>query len=269
MSVDSNKPIQALSESEMKESAELFVKHNHAINMEFNDSKPKSLSYHWYFVKEWVKDHNPFAQYKYVSSPQEYIDLPWKERSVWYFWYMDALVSNGVNPLGRNRDRKEIEEFIKKNHYIQYHIRRVGSKMRYKFLHLWDETCYFLKPRQKWLIKKIPNSWADKTWLIPEVNFAMVIDFIEGEEALDVTNWEGSSDQAGQFEKELKDCYDYIKNRRPQLQKDYENSYPDEDNRTGKYEIDYAEHTRIELLLNKEDTKYLVWIVTNRDFFWT
>jgi hypothetical protein len=38
---------------------------------------------------------------------------------------------------------------------------------------------------------------------------------------------------------------------------------------TGVFEVDYAENTRLEVLINKEDTKYLVWIVTNRDFFWT
>jgi hypothetical protein len=109
---------------------------------------------------------------------------------------------------------------------------------------------------------------VDKVNLIPDLNFAMVVHFVEGEEALDVTDWDGTSEKHSQFAKELKECYDYIKVRRPALQEQLDNSYPNEETMTGDYNVDYAEHTRLEVLLNKEDTKYLVWIVTNRDYFW-
>jgi hypothetical protein len=130
-------------------------------------------------------------------------------------------------------------------------------------------VCYKLNPRQKWLKKQIPDGWCDKVCLIKDLNFAMVVHFIDGEKCFDNTDYEGSGEAQTKFATELKDCYDYIKNRRPKLDTEYWAAFPSEETRTGVYETDYAETNRLEVLINKEDTKYLVWIVTNRDFFWT
>lgn len=251
----------------LTESQELSMKHNKAINMDaYKDYKPSP----WYRLSEWIKDHNPFCGYQYVASAEEYINMPYSQRTVWLFWYKDPLInSNGGWPLGRKSDRDKADAFVKKSFPIQFWVRSKGFSLKCKLNRLHDWISNESNPRQRWLTKQIPKGWSDKTYLIQLINFAMVVDFIEGEKALDVTDWEASSAGADQFSKELKDCYDYIKIRRPQLEKDHQNSYPDEDARTGVFEVDYAENTRLELLLNKEDTKYLTWIVTNRDYFWT
>lgn len=251
----------------LTESQELFMKHNKAINMTgFADYKPSV----WHRASEWIKDHNPFGGYLHVPSAEDYINMPYSKRTVWLFWYKEPLISGDSSwPLGKRSERVRLDDFINKNFPIQWLVRKIAFSFRCKLSRLRDWISNEFNPRQKWLTKQIPKGWCDKTHLIPLVNFAMVVDFIEGEDALGTTDWEGTSDGASKFSKELKDCYDYIKIRRPQLEKEHENSYPDEDARTGIFEIDYAENTRLELLLNKEDTKYLTWIVTNRDYFWT
>jgi hypothetical protein len=248
------------------ETDELFGKHMHCVNTDgYEDYKP-SL---WYRFKRWADDNNPFGGYLYVSSDLDYINKPWKDRSVYRVWYMDAIITGGRVLLGKKKERDNIENFLKYNHPIQFFLRDKGWRLKLKLTDAYDWICHTLNPRQKWLAKQIPKGWADKTWLITEVNFAMVIDFVEGEEAIDVIHWEKTGEASGQFEKELKECYDYVKTTRPKLQEDHDNSYPDDEKMTGDYNVDYAEVNRLELLLNKEDTKWLVWIVTNRDYFWT
>lgn len=272
------KPLTDDEKKDMAEAiSEIFVKHNHAINMDRIRDLPSTPWYKraWFYeiksaIKEWNYDHNPFARYKYVKSAEEYISLPWKERSVWYFWYKDALITgNGVRIFGRKKDREAVEDFLRLYHPIQFFLRKKGFALRCKFYNFLDWCSHTWRPRQKWLTKQIPKGWCDKTNLIPMVNFAIVVDFVEGEDALNVTDWEASSQQASDFEKQLKDCYDYIKVRRPALEHALDNSYPDEETMTGEYLVDYADHNRIEIELNKEDTKYLTWIMVNRDFFWT
>jgi hypothetical protein len=171
--------------------------------------------------------------------------------------------------LGKKKDREALVKYMKRKYFIQYPLRQFCWIAKIRLSRYWDEVCYFFNPRQKWIKKQIPNSWCDKTHLIPLINFAIVVDFVENEDALNVTDWEASSAQASQFEKELKDCYDYVKIRRPKLEEDLGNSYPDEEKMTGDYYVDYADHNRLEIEMDKNDTKYLTWIVVNRDFFWT
>lgn len=255
-----------LNEKELAESSELFGKHNKAVNMpNFENYKP-SL---WYRFKDWLDDVSPFNKYKSVKTVEEYTSMPRRDRTVWGIFYMHPHITSARQLFGHSKDRKALDEFIQKNFPIQYWLRETCFTLKVKLSVRYDKLRYFLNPRQKWLTKQIPKEWSDKTHLIPFVNFAMVTHFVEVEDAECTTNWENSGEGANQFYKELKDCYDYIKVRRPQLEKDLDASYPDEDTRTGKYGVDYAENQRLELLINKEDTKYLVWIVTNRDYFWT
>lgn len=264
-----------MTDEEKQASSELFCKYNKAVNMEGFKNRPKQSFFVRLFeglpykIKEWNEDHNPFSEYKIVGSAEEYKNLPRYERIVAGFWYKDPLICGSNILLGSKKDREEVKQFLKDTYPIQYFVREHGFTLKVKLSRAYDFVKETINPRQKWLYKVIPKSWSDKTYLIPEINFAMVLHFVEGESAFDVTDWEASSDPADTFSKQLKECYNYIKVLRPALQKRFENSYPDEETKTGDYYVDYAEHNRIELELNKKDTEYLVWIVTNRDFFWT
>lgn len=105
----------------------------------------------------------------------------------------------------------------------------------------WDDLRYkisaFFNPRQKWLTKTIPNTWCDKTALIPHLLFTCLVHYVEGEEGL-----HDSYDYAEDLEKgyvsqqyvdsvletdrELREVYNYIKTERQELELSLEASYP-------------------------------------------
>ncbi len=148
---------------------------------------------------------------------------------------------------------------------------------------LWNyKIIPFLFPRQKWLIKSIKKEWQDKVTLIPDVLYTMVIHFVEGEKALETINWGNSG--LSNFEKELKEVYDWAKNGRKEFLDKILVAYPDvevkidEDGtaiiinkKTGfksSHGEDYAEVNRLEKEFEEFDTKCLMWIIENRDYFW-
>jgi hypothetical protein len=238
-----------------------------AIKTSTDDVHP--LRKKWWDLCWWIEGNNPFTKFIYVKSAEEYMNMPHNDRTYLYFWYLHAIVNDGHRILGRKADRNAIETFLQYRFPIQYWVRENGFKLRIKIVKAYDEFCYFLNPRQKWLTKKIPNSWCDKVTLVPDVNFAMIVHFVEGEKCFENTDYELSSEGHVKFARELIECYLYIKVRRPALDKQYWNSFPEDEEYTGDYYKDYAETNRLEKELEEQDTKWLTWIVTNRGYLWT
>jgi hypothetical protein len=224
----------------------------------------------WWDFRLWLEDNNPFTKYVEVSSYDEYVKLPRYKRTFLLFWYLRPLFhptgASALEFLGKKKDRNAIDTYLKYRFPVQYYLR---EKLYYKAIIAYDKLCYALNPRQKWLIKQIPNEWNDKVTLITDINFAMIVHFVDEEKCFESTDYAGSSPAHAQFARELKECYNYIKIRRPILQEKHQNSYPDEENMTGDYSVDYAETHRLEKEIDDQDTKWLTWIVTNRAFLWT
>jgi hypothetical protein len=98
---------------------------------------------------------------------------------------------------------------------------------------IWLSIKEFFSPKQRWLIKKIPNHWMDKPELIQLVLFETLIDYVENEEGLK-DQFDFSEDlQAGYIEQEyvdnvkavdgeLRRVYNYIKNERQTLEESYD-----------------------------------------------
>jgi hypothetical protein len=246
-----------------------FEQRDHAIRAVKEPSKVHPLRKKWWEFCWWIEENNPFTKFIYVKSAEEYMNMPRKDRTFMYFWYNDAIINDGTRILGRKSERDAVDTFLKYKFPFQYCLRENGFKLRVKLSDYWDNICYFFNPRQKWLTKQIPNSWCDKVTLIRDVNFAMIVDFIEGEKCFERTDYEGSSEGHIKFARELMECYLYIKTRRPMLDKMYWDSFPDDDKYTGDYLVDYAETNRLEKEMEEQDTKWLTWIVTNRGYLWT
>lgn len=145
-------------------------------------------------------------------------------------------------------------------------------------------TSWF-NPKQKWLTRVIPNTWCDKTELIPQLLFACLIDFVEKEKGLGQLDIDWSKElEAGHVSQgyvdnviktytELRDVYNYIKTERAQLEKQHNESYPDyplppELEGKGYYEV-YAETNRLEKLINDKDQWAMHAIVTHVGCLWT
>lgn len=142
----------------------------------------------------------------------------------------------------------------------------------------WKLRCW-LNPRQKWIKKHIEYySFCDKPELLKDFVFGCIIDLIEGEKYFQTVSG------GEEFDRELKECYDYITVRRKELQDEidklYESCPPwDRDvdvieqmNDEKRREITKPIYDKInaaEEKLDKEDEKMLVWTVKNRGGLWT
>lgn len=247
-----------------------FEQKNQAIKIPSENIHP--LRKKWWNFCWWLEENNPFTKYVYVKNAEEYINLPRSKRTYLYFWYNRAIcrdLNDGFHILGKKSDRNAVETFIKRKFPIQYFIRENCFNLKIKFSLLWDNFSYTINPRQKWLTKQIPKGWCDKVTLIRDINFAMVVHFVEGEKCFEHTDYENSSEGHSKFARELMECYLYIKTRRPMLEKQCWDSFPNEDERTGDYHKDYTEINRLEQELDEQDTRWLTWIITNRGYLWT
>ena len=225
----------------------------------------------WWKFCWWVEDINPFTKYVEVASYEEYAKLPYRNRTFLLFWYHRPLFGsntgwNARDFLGKKQDRESVDAYLQYKFPVQYYLR---EKLYYKVWIGYDKLRYFLNPRQKWLVKQIPNEWTDKVTLIKDINFAMVVHFIEGEKCFEYTDYVNSSEHHAKFARELMECYLYIKVRRPKLEHLYWDAYPEDGKYTGDYLTDYGEVNRLEKELDDQDRKWLNWIVDNRKYFWT
>ena len=86
--------------------------------------------------------------------------------------------------------------------------------------HLWwfeNITCR-LKPQNKWATDVIPNTWADKTWLIEEFLFGCIVNFVEEENPKSCIDW-NYDEEAKERWRRIQKCYTFIKIELPKLQK--------------------------------------------------
>jgi hypothetical protein len=196
-------------------------------------------------IKTEVKDFTASTKKLNIIDPLDYKPTwkTWFNLNIWLKWYM-----------------------FKKNLslYIPYQIRDGWYKFK----------CFF-NPKNKKYRAAIPNTWADVCILIEDVNFAFIKGFYEDEYKNGIVDWEASGDECSKFAKWLEKAYHYVTVERPQLQKDLDAAYPPlslkrltEVNRDS-YEKEYAEVHRIEILINKSDTKILTDIIKYRQYFWT
>lgn len=144
-------------------------------------------------------------------------------------------------------------------------------------------------PQQKWLFKKIGNTWRDIDGIIEIVLFECLIRYVEVERGLD-----GSWSNAVEEKEEISKVYNYIKNERPLLQKELDTAYPVmiDDNMINSsydpvkkvwvnkmkscdemygmsYNEAYQKVNWIEGLIKEKDTDAMMKIIKHRDYLWT
>lgn len=222
-----------------------------------------------YRLKYWLEDHNPFTVWLRVDSFEDYQKLSYKQKTVWFFYFKNFYVTSEWHQAAEGGEGAIIDTYQKYKWPIQYFLRKTLrlEDAPHKIKRFWyEKISATLNPRQKWLTKKIPNTWSDKVWLIPELNFEMVVHFVDGEDCFSSVVYDDTTDHI-KFAKGLKECYHYITATRPKLQKDYDDSFPEKP--TGDFKKDYVENMKLEKLIEDTDTKWLVWIMKNRMGFWT
>ena len=98
-------------------------------------------------------------------------------------------------------------------------------------------TCRF-KPQNKWATDIIPNTWADKTWLIEEFLFGCIVNFVEEENPKSCIDWSYDKKAKEQWRR-IQKCYSFIKIELPNLQKELSqisgNAWPSQKELQDKY----------------------------------
>lgn len=242
---------------------------------------------HYYLSRLWRK------RILFTETMEDYLKLPYSQRHYFGFIYKPFLprieeVHNLHELLEKDR-KSERNIYLRENYPIQFFfretliraIKRLIDIPKYKIIRWKEKLSDYFFPKQKWLYKKFPKQWTDKPEIIRISLFEIVVHFVEEEGELDHFNpddvLDEHKDQWFKFCVELKECYEYIKNERPKLQKKIDDFYyksgdclmlPLEDNCDDNCEKDYAKQAELEDSLSEIDTKYLTWIAANRDFMW-
>lgn len=138
-----------------------------------------------------------------------------------------------------------------------------------------------IKPKQAWLITDIYYDWCDKPELIEEVLYRCIVNYVEDENCFGVIDWSHHQTykEAAAF---IKDCYDWIKIRRPKLQKQIQeiiaNGFSELElqdflttlnNNKKTYDEQYPGLKELEAELYNKDTEYLTNIIKYRSYLWT
>ena len=120
----------------------------------------------------------------------------------------------------------------------------------------------------------------------------MIKQFYEDEYLLGSIDWENSSEGHKQFEQWLKDAYAYVVYKRPSLEAERDNSYPeskpfdewfeseptvdDKGNKSYRlkddgvpYEVKYKDVIRLEKEIKENDDSVLHKMIEYREYFWT
>lgn len=156
----------------------------------------------------------------------------------------------------------------------------------------WYPVSRVLFPRQRWLTKKIPNSWVDKDWLWELCLIEGLKHYVEcdgGGEWFpyldDDSQWQDGGEDMKEFHerwrifhREVKRNYDIVTKTLPFFEKELEMEWKkiptfdlDKLNDPNKppYEVIYGEVNRLEKLIDNLKTEVMLWCVNNRQKIWT
>lgn len=141
----------------------------------------------------------------------------------------------------------------------------------------------WLFPRQRWLLKSIPNSWMDKDSVMQQAIFNCITEFIEAENPAEYTDWESDERHKRAWET-INKVYHYIRKARPELVEEIarvsEEWYQSHcaDMKNGHWNINtpqspgsealFAKMQVLEQQLEELDTKNLIDAVSVRGFLW-
>jgi len=216
--------------------------------------------------------------HKDVRTTADYIALPRaeRERKDW-LWRRAYLVPRGLIigdgegtgdlPFCSEWDR--FYDYVKKEYPVQAFFRVTVSDwfdtIKRHVERRYYDTRDWLFPRQKWLLRDVPNHWS-----------------VEEEDALNIINWESDPEHLA-FKQGLVKCYKWIKTDRKELLEQIDREFTDgvkprrklcnvvgEGNRDiNWYNTIYGPYDKLCSQLEDTDTEMCVWIIRNRAFLWT
>jgi hypothetical protein len=222
-----------------------------------------------------------FLKHVSVNSVDEYFALPTNEREHWglyrkpYALPMDKLLG------GNLRGWDAWEKQIKSQYPVQWFFREWFTSYKnpvYSFImgfyYNYTELKYaikrFIKPFYPRFRKAFPrHKYSDVSEVLRNVNFALLLDFWYEEMVDGVVNW-NSNQTHKKFYRDVKNAVKYIEVERPALEK----KSTDEllktiSKKKGTFDERYAKYDALEEKINQKDRELLVWMMQQREMFWT
>lgn len=154
-----------------------------------------------------------------------------------------------------------------------YHIRQAYIAVRDLFF-----------PRQAWAVKGMYHGWCDKPELIEEFLYRCIVNYVEEEKCFEYNDWSNGYTYK-ECEKFIRECYEWITIRRPELCRQIQQIISDAYDSvafeswlkkggeyTGNkktYDEIYPNLDKLEKELDEADQKYLTGIVKWHKYFWT
>jgi hypothetical protein len=155
--------------------------------------------------------------------------------------------------------------------------------------HWWRDFWYSqissrLRPRNRWLTKKIPRTWADKDTILEIAVLESLKHYVEGEEALGKNMCHFESSQADpsfpewqkETDKNVKHYYELtqkIDAMKKELEILWDNVPMTDLSAVNVTKLDYEERygklDRLEKEIYDLQTEVMVWVVKNRNCLWT
>jgi len=205
-----------------------------------------------------------------ATTTEEWLKLPRKERvpCKWYWptgWYEApfAMIMN---------DWDNWEKHIKKEYPIQHWLR---ENFQYTFRHYFriikGLKRYIINPRRRMRNAVFSAQYMDLVELVPHFHFQTIIEFVEVEKTFEITVWTGEEVSQDTVEKgkKLKELYNYVKYERPFLLEKLNMAYERVEITDITDETRYSRVDAIDKEIKDRDTELCIWVISNRDLFWT
>ena len=193
----------------------------------------------------------------YGFSFQKWMDQPFMERYE-YKWYLPYLLYKEPFAL----EWKEWDKFyayIKEEHPVQYFFRYTLNV----YLGQWENRFkdfyykvkgYFFNPRKEMRDSLFPPHYVDLTHIISEFHFEAIREFVEKDKCFELNAY--STREGKKFQKQLEAHYAYVTLERPVLNKNI-------------FTTDRKINVKNVKTLEKKDKKLCMWVIENKDYFWT
>lgn len=232
-----------------------------------------------------------FLPYVKVNSVDEYFDLPKRERERWGLYRRPFALPcewletrkgakiGFVKPEKKGWKSWELE--IKRRYPIQWFLRDWCFSWEnpvYSFL----KSLYFDYREKKYAVKRFLNpfyprfrksmprhQYSDVSEALRKVNFALLLDFWHDEILNGCVDW-NDNEAHKTFFKKIKAAVKYIEVERPKLEERADKALTvATKKRKGTFEERYGKHDAIEKEIARKDTDLLVWMMQEREMFWT
>jgi len=225
-----------------------------------------------------MKTMNKIFPYVHVQTVDAYFELPKDKREKKGIYLKPISLPIDLDDMNcgwsdwSKRVRKEypVQGFIREylfdyDNPVYWGVVKTKDAIR----HGYYNVKRFIKPcaprfRKAW--KR--HQYIDICDAIEYCNLALLLDFWEEEVVDGHVDWQ-SDEKHIKFYDELKASMIWEKYDKPHTLSEIDKAYDDVSNRTGPFDVKYAEVNRLEELVRDGDTKVLHFMIDNRACFWT